>query len=658
MSDIYVPGVRSRFSTDQIVEDLMTIERVPRDRAASNVERLEAERGYWQDIGRRTNALRESSRNLFSFQNPFNDRIVNSSDSSIITGVAIRDALEQERSFTVRQIAQADRFLSSPLEENFRVEGGNYSFSVGNEEISFEFRGGTLREFVDALNRRGRDVIQASIITVRPGTQSLLIESRITGEENRLNFSGDALTLGEVTGMVGRVNDSRQDFTDGIIRVAAGEIADIPLNFQVPASGTHVLVLDAFTETRTLDGWTVPRPPPGPSIPGAGSISYGGIVIQNDATSVDLPPWQAPAPPQRVDNMGVLHLVFSDGSSTLLSPIIDSQGFNTYQYQLGDLASGRTIVSLSLINDNTHRDISIRNVQIHDPNALGGIRALNPVSTAQDAIVSMEGIEIRRSGNEIDDLVPGVTLNVRMASDRPVTLRIEPDREAVKDAIIAFVGNYNRLMAEINILTRNDERVLDELTYLTREERLEYRERLGAFSSDSSLMQLRNSLLNIINTPYPTVWGDRDVILFSQIGIGSDVRGSGTGGTDPSRLRGYLEIDERVLDAAIETRLREIKDLFAIDTTGDLMADTGAAFSMDALMRPYTETGGLISLRTGTMTARIEQENQRIQTLDRQLAAREQELRRQYNQMEGAYNQMERMSNSLDNFMRQNSNNR
>ena len=29
MSDIYVPGLRSRFNSEQIVEDLMRLERVP-----------------------------------------------------------------------------------------------------------------------------------------------------------------------------------------------------------------------------------------------------------------------------------------------------------------------------------------------------------------------------------------------------------------------------------------------------------------------------------------------------------------------------------------------------------------------------------------------------------------------------------------------------
>ena len=658
MSDIYIPGVRSRFNSEKIIEDLMRIERVPKERAERNIEKLESERGYWQEVGRRTSSLRESSRQLFSFQNPFSDRIVRSGDDSILIGTAVRDATEQERSFTVKQIAQSDRFLSNPLEENFRVEAGTYEFSVGKEEIRFEFRGGNLREFTDALNRRGRDVLRASQITVTPGTRSLLIESRITGEENRLVFTGAAAALGESTGMIGRVNDSNINFTDQVLKASAGTKTEIPLNYAISNSGNWVLKYETSTEVRAEGEWTAPRPPPGPSIPGTGSISYGGIVVESDTSSVNLPSWTAPEQPRRVDNMSVLSLKFSDGSSTELPAIQDSRNFNSYQFNLSGInTAGRTIVSMDLANNNTHRDISVQNVQIYDPSTVGGIRPLNPVSTAQDAIISMEGIEIRRPKNEISDLVPGVTITARGASDRPVKLTVEPDRESVKEAIINFVGNYNRLMSEINVLTRRDDRILDQLSYLSKEERDEYRERLGAFQGDSTLQQIRNSMIRIVTTPYPTS-EERELALLSQIGIGSDVRRSGaSGGYDPNQLRGYLEIDEKALDAAIATKIPAIKQLFASDTTGDMLADTGIAFHMDALTRPYTEMGGIISMKTGSFNTRIAQEQRRIETLDRQLANKELELRRQYGLMEGAYSRMEQMGTSLDRFQQQNSNN-
>ena len=653
MSDIYIPGIKSRFDSDKIISDLMQLERIPRDRAANNVSQLEAQKTYWQEVGQRMTALRDSARALYSFQNPFNDRIVNSSDSSVLTGTAVREAIEQERSFEIKQIAKADRFLSEPLDDSFRVEEGNYTFSVGKYEISFNFRGGTLREFTDALNRRGQDKIQASLIAVKPGTRSLLIESRITGAENRLVFSDDAESFGRSIGMLEPSYDSRQ-YIEGNFKADAGERTSIPLYFG--AASNLILRFDTATEVRPTEPWTIPRPPPGPSIPSGGSVSYGGIVIENELSQVNLPPWNPPEPPRRVDDMSVLSLTFSDGTSFQLPPVSDSTNFSSYQFRLDELPPGKTITSINIFNNNTHRDVSIRNIQVYDPQSVGGNKPQNAVSTAQDAIILMEGIEIERSTNNIDDLIPGLTLTLKAPSDRPISLRVEPDREGVKDAIISLVGNYNRLMADINILTRTDTRIIDELTYLTNEEKDEYKKRLGTFQADTALNSFRSMMQRTVTSPYPTFL-DRELALLSQIGIGADIgRGGASTGYDPSRLRGYLEIDERALDAAIASKLTAIRELFGSDTTGDLLVNNGVAFNLEAITRPYVETGGLISLKTGTVDSRISQEQRRIDTMDRQLAAKETELKIQYAQMENAYNRMESLSQSLDRFSQQNQN--
>jgi flagellar hook-associated protein 2 len=260
-----------------------------------------------------------------------------------------------------------------------------------------------------------------------------------------------------------------------------------------------------------------------------------------------------------------------------------------------------------------------------------------------------------RPSNTITDIIPGVTLTLRNVSERPVTLDVSTDREGVKDAIFNLVGNYNLLMAELNVLTRTDPRILDELTYFSREEIEEMRRRLGAFSGDSTLNQLRNNLQRAVSSPYPTDEG-RDLALLAQIGISTNARGSSGTGINPSQLRGYLDIDERVLDTALDRNLLAVRQLFGSDTTGDLIIDTGAAFNLDALTRPFLETGGIISIKTRSIDSQISQDRRRIDTLDRQLAAREAELRLQYSRMESAYARMEQMQSTFDNFNQQNRN--
>jgi len=279
----------------------------------------------------------------------------------------------------------------------------------------------------------------------------------------------------------------------------------------------------------------------------------------------------------------------------------------------------------------------------------------------------MEGIEITRPSNNIDDIVPGLTLNVRGISERPVELKVSGDTERVKEAIISFIGNYNRLIAEINVLTSatssgmNGERrvyadrIVDELTYLTKDEADEMKKRLGAFSGDTTLNSFKSSLQRTVSAPYPTSM-ERDLALLAQIGISTNA--GRNSGYNASQMRGYLEIDEKVLDTALENKIPAIRELFASDTSGDLIADTGVAVNVEALVKPFVDTGGIVSLKTNTIDSRIRQDERRIDTMERQLAAKEQELKIQYAKMESAYARMEQMSNSFDNFNQQNSGNR
>jgi flagellar hook-associated protein 2 len=357
--------------------------------------------------------------------------------------------------------------------------------------------------------------------------------------------------------------------------------------------------------------------------------------------------------------MGMLSLAFTDGSGASLPLLRDSEAFTVHELDLGSISGGKTIASLEVTNNNTHRDLSLRNVSVFDPQSIGGYRPKNAISSAQDAIISMEGIEIRRPSNNIDDLLPGVTVIPKAPSDRPVRLNIEPDREAVKEAIISLVGNYNRLMAELNVVTRNDDRVVQELSYFTAEEQEGMRKRLGTFSGDSTLNQFKNSIQRAVTNPYATQ-AEQELALLTQIGIGTDVRRAGSSaGYDVSRMRGYLEIDEKALDAAIAGKLPAIQQLFGYDTDGDMLIDSGVAFALEGITKPYAETGGILSLKTGTIDTKIDQEQRRISTLDRQLEAKEASLKRQYGNMESAYNRMEKMGTSLDQFsQRANANNR
>lgn len=70
---------------------------------------------------------------------------------------------------------------------------------------------------------------------------------------------------------------------------------------------------------------------------------------------------------------------------------------------------------------------------------------VNELQAAQDAIFTVDGVEITRSSNEIDDVLEGVTLYLYEATPdgSAVTLEIAADVSAVKEAVLNLVDAYN-----------------------------------------------------------------------------------------------------------------------------------------------------------------------------------------------------------------------
>ena len=213
MSDFSIPGTGTdKYGTAKLIDGLMKVARVPRDRAEKDLKSLQDQRSVWLDFGQRMTTLRDSADTLYSYRNPFNDRIAKSSDESILTATATREALAQTRSIVVKKVAEADRFLSSEMPKDYRVSAGNYGFTVGGKSVDLNFQGGRLQEFADALTRKAQGLLRAEVIVVTPGTQSIVIESLKTGAANRLGFANDAVQFGLDTGLIAKIHTSLQNF--------------------------------------------------------------------------------------------------------------------------------------------------------------------------------------------------------------------------------------------------------------------------------------------------------------------------------------------------------------------------------------------------------------------------------------------------------------
>ena len=248
--------------------------------------------------------------------------------------------------------------------------------------------------------------------------------------------------------------------------------------------------------------------------------------------------------------------------------------------------------------------------------------------------------------------VDKTTMQPQLDADAEYIQSIKLLKDQAKDALINFVGRYNQAIAEINILSQNKPELISELDYLDTEEQDSYKEKLGLFFSDFSLTNLKSSLQGIITASYADS-DEQEITMLSQIGISSNA--TNYSGYNPSKMRGYLEINEKILDEKLKNNLDEIKNLFGFDSDGDLIIDSGIGSKLDKHLTAYVQSGGIFANKNSTLDRQIKASEQKIARLETQLERKEAELKNKYGIMESTLNSLESQSNSLNNFTKQQS---
>ena len=652
-----IPGIGAG-KYDNLIETLMKKERAPRDSAAEDLKKYEQQNAIWRKINRFSSEIREKTRELYSFNNPFVEKTVTSSNERAVTATASRDAREQTFKISINQIAQADSFLSQEVSKDLQVPKGVYTFTIGEKKLSVNWQGGKYRNFIDAVNKKGKDIIRISEIKTSPNAVSLLVESQLTGEANRLEFSDDALSFAIENGLIKKNDRPAVDAEKTEAAIPAQKTERIM--FSKPVRGSQQYVLDytvslqSSTEaSETPSFQEAPTYPPNgePIYEQVGSASYKGVTVTNVPSDSGIVPETLglnSVPTESVEDYNVLSLVSPRGTLIPLPALADTAEAQTFSIPLSEYGD---ITGITVHNNNTDKNVSITQIKVYDPKATGEYIPVNPVSQAQEAALTFEGIPVKRSTNKIDDLIPGVTLQLEDKTDKPESIGIKPDPQPAKDAIIEFVAKYNRLLAEINIVTSNQQTIIDEIEYFTDDERKAAEENLGALFGDTTLSALKNNLRQIVANIYRKN-ADTPIRTLSQIGIST--KSDTSSGLNEARLRGYLEIDEKKLDEALKNSIEDVRYLFGYDTDNDVLIDDGVAFQVFKQIDPYVQRGGIFSTRTNGLAARIKTSKDKIARYDKALEKKEQELRQKYGDMDGTLRSLQKQSDMINNFSRQN----
>ena len=144
----------------------MKVERIPLTREQDTLETYKTQQSAWRDVNQKMSSLRDSVKTLYSYDNPFNSKLASSTDEYAITADAGRDAAFDSFKIDVVTPATCDRFLSKEIAKGEEVPEGTYTYKTGDKTVTYKWRGGKIEDFITSLNKRGANVIKASLIGV------------------------------------------------------------------------------------------------------------------------------------------------------------------------------------------------------------------------------------------------------------------------------------------------------------------------------------------------------------------------------------------------------------------------------------------------------------------------------------------------------------
>jgi flagellar hook-associated protein 2 len=184
--------------------------------------------------------------------------------------------------------------------------------------------------------------------------------------------------------------------------------------------------------------------------------------------------------------------------------------------------------------------------------ALSGIN-FHTSQPAKNATMTIDGVPIERESNSIDDLIAGVTFNLKatMTDGTKLNASIQPDTDIVKNAITSFADVYN----EFRLFAAKQSEVGDDGVYLDTAVLANETEMRNMISQVSSVM---TSVINGITGGEPERLAD----------VGINFSNFAGDETNPA-TKNIITVDTDKLDSALNSDFTGVQELFEFTLDSD-----------------------------------------------------------------------------------------
>lgn len=248
---------------------------------------------------------------------------------------------------------------------------------------------------------------------------------------------------------------------------------------------------------------------------------------------------------------------------------------------------------------------------------------MREIVKANNAQLTINGIDIERQTNEIKDAPEGLTLNLKKTTfdnkdkaDKPEIVTVARDIEPMKKAIKAWTDAYNELNSTYKSLTK----------YTQVEKGEESAKDNGVLLGDSTSRMIMSELKSFITRSQET----SDLDTLNKMGI-------------KFKVDGTLEIENKKLDEALKEKPANVKEFFM----GDGKETGFGTQTYTFLKKTLQSTDGTLDVATDGVKKRKKTLDSQIKNTQRNIAATMERYKNQFQQLDKMVNSMTNSSASI-----------
>jgi len=421
-------GIGSDFDTKGLLDATLEALKLKDVPYLNTKKYYETEKKAWSNFKAQLTAFTDTTKALKDVTS--SDKLVTVSDPSVLTVRATNGALESNYSIVVNKVATAHKVISSPKGDPTVALG--YEGTVKVNDVDFNFTSNmTLNDVATKLNS-GTYGVYAVVVG-----GSLITTSRQTGAANAIRFTDSGAVTAQPatkqvvssTGFTNLSTDPLDYSGDFEIKMGDGTVQ----KFTISAGQSLDDIVNTINTTVQADG-------------SASKIVASVVNGQLQMESV-------------TEGMANSFTIMTDNATSPTS-------MGSFFKDIGMIAADNTFTNqTSTASDATNANDGI----LKDLGLINTSNLPNEVQKAQDAIFTIDGIELTNGSNVVTNAIAGVTLTLNKvtAAGENVNVGISQNNDLLKEKVKKFVEDYNKMVMYINAVA-GKEAILQGKTIPTR----------------------------------------------------------------------------------------------------------------------------------------------------------------------------------------------